>query len=474
MQITGKGEVTTLGLFFITIAAIASPIGLVIMSQYGFQSIFYYALIIILFFIPSALVCTEMGATWPEEGGYYQWMKQIFGGHLANILLWLQWLGILISFPVILAYVSNLLAYGLNMQSTLADNGVFIYCIALVITVFAVVVSLLGIKMTFWISAVASLFGSIIPSFLIIIFAAIWLWMGHEPQISSQGYNLIPEFKSFSQFSFLGPAVFMFAGMEIAAYYMKFVNNARKKYPIALTSAAFVLIIMSVLGTLAITVLVPSDTRSIVAGLFQAFNQFLTHVHLHWLIYVIFGMMFLGFMGVIANYLAATSQGLLVLAKDHFLPKGLIAFNRYKVPHRIIIMQGVLTLLIALLFVSKTVRSAYWQIEAIIGVGVSLRYAIFFIGGLVMKYRFTQPQRDLQVPGGKIGMWIVCVAGIAICIFAGTMTFIPRDKYAGNLLSFEALLIIGTLLSIIIPYLIGEYSLYKARCRGDLSRDEKG
>ena len=467
MPITGKGEISTLGLFFITIAAIASPIGLVIMSTYDFQSVFYYALVIVLFFIPSALVCTEMGAAWPQEGGYYHWMKQIFGARLANILLWLQWLGILISFPVILAYVSNLLAYGLGMQALLAHNGWFIYSIALIITIFAVAASLLGIKMTFWISALASLFGSIIPSFLIIIFALIWLLMGNEPYVGDQGYSLIPQYEGLHQFSFLGAAVFMFAGMEIAAYYMKFVTNARKKYPVALTLAAVVLIVMSVLGSLAITVLVPSESRSIVGGLFQAFNQFLTSVHMRWLIYVIFGMMFLGFMGVIANYLAATSQGLLVLAKDHFLPEGLKALNRYQVPYRIIIMQGIITLIIALLFVSKTVRSAYWQIEAVIGVGASLRYAIFFIGGLIMKYRFKDLERPLKVPGGKLGMWLVCGAGTLMCVFAGVMTFIPEKDYAGSIWPFEIVLIGGTVLSIVIPALVGEYSLYQARKRGE-------
>lgn len=468
MQITGKGEISTLGLVFVTIAAIASPIGLVIMGAYGLQSVFYYALIIILFFIPSALVCTEMGSAWPEEGGYYYWMKQIFGGRAANILLWLQWLAIILSFPVILAYVANLLAY--STYPSLAHNGLFIYAVATVITVFAVIVALLGIRMTFWISAAASLLGSIIPVTLIILFALIWLLMGHEPKAVGEHYQFIPSFSGWQQFSLLGAAIFMFAGMEMAAYYMKFVNNARRKYPKALSIAAVILILMSVLGTLAISVLVPSDRRSIVSGLFQAFYNFLVAVHLHWLIYIIFGMMFIGFMGVIANYLAATSQGLLVAAKDHFLPRWLTGLNRYQVPHRIIILQGIITLLTALLFLSNTVHSAYWQIEAIIGVGTSLRYTIFFLGGLIMKYQFKDLERPLRVPGGKLGMWIVCVAGMAMCLFAGITTFVPKKDYADHFMSFEILLVVGTLLSIILPYLIGEYSRYQAYRRGELSQ----
>lgn len=466
MELTGKNSLGTLGLVFVAIAAIASPIGLVIMAAYGIQSIFYYALVIILFFIPSTLVCTEMGSAWPQEGGYYFWMKRIFGGRLANISLWLQWLGIILSFPVILAYVANLVAF--STYPSLAHNGVFIYIVAAIITIMAVIVSLLGIRMTFWISAAASLFGSIIPVTLIIVFSLIWLAMGHDPKAFDQSHHIVPSFSGWQQFSLLGATIFMFAGIEVAAYYMRFVKNARKKYPLAISIATIILILMSVLGTLAISVLVPADARSIVAGLFQAFNNFLTAVNMHWLIYIIFGMMFIGFMGVIANYLAATSQGLLVAAKDHFLPQWLTALNRFYVPYRIVVLQGVVTLLMGLLFLSKTVHSAYWQIEAIIGVGTSIRYTVFFIGGILMKYRFPSLERPLRVPGGVVGMWVVCCSGIAMCLFAGVMTFVPKASYAGALWPFEILLVVGTVFSLIVPYAIGEYSRYQARLRGEL------
>jgi len=106
-----RQSLSTTSVTMLAVASISSPIGLVIMAQYGETSLFYYALVILTFFIPASFIFSNLGASFPNASGIYGWVKLAFGEKLGNIAIWSQWLGVIISFPIILSFALSIFLY---------------------------------------------------------------------------------------------------------------------------------------------------------------------------------------------------------------------------------------------------------------------------------------------------------------------------------------------------------------------------
>lgn len=82
---SGK-RMSWLTLSFMMVAAVASIRSLPSMAVYGLGSIFLYLIPAVVFFIPVALVASELGTGW--NGGIYGWVKQAFGKRLGFFAIW--------------------------------------------------------------------------------------------------------------------------------------------------------------------------------------------------------------------------------------------------------------------------------------------------------------------------------------------------------------------------------------------------
>ena len=76
----------------------------------------------------------------------------------------------------------------------------------------------------------------------------------------------------------------MFAGMEMAGFHALEVRDPQKDYPKAMLLSAVVIFVLTVVGTLAVAIVIPLDKLKLSAGLMQAFQAFLAADHLTWLL----------------------------------------------------------------------------------------------------------------------------------------------------------------------------------------------
>lgn len=464
MQIDSHRQVGTAGLIFITLAGVVSPMGMVIMAKYGVSALFYYALVILFFFIPSAWVCSELASGWPQEGGMYHWISVAFGRMTGNIALWAQWLSALISFPVILTFAASFIAYGIDPN--LMHNGSFVFLVCFILSVLAMIFPLLGIRPAIWISAIATVGSTLVPVILLIIFAGYWLLTGHHSATVFHWSQIIPSFDGWGMFSLLGATIFMFGGMELAAYALQYCKDPKKQYGRALFISGALIILLCVLGTLAISVFLTQNQEDLVAGMMQCFAIFLHAYHLEWLIFVLIVFAVIGWMGVLATYMFTLSYGLLASAKDHMLPKLFQKHNRFNAPANLILLQGGVTVVLATLYVLiPNVNSAYWLIEAVVAVVGGLRYIFLFAAAIKLRYTHSHVKRSIAIPGGKAwGMNLVSGVALVMTAFSILMTFVPPTEFdIGNAYVYVSSLIIGTLICVWLPVLVGYYSEWAHR-----------
>ena len=70
----------------LTIDALASAASL------GVSWFAWWGIILLVFFVPYALIVAELGAAWPAEGGIFIWVREAFGPRWGFLAAWLYWI----------------------------------------------------------------------------------------------------------------------------------------------------------------------------------------------------------------------------------------------------------------------------------------------------------------------------------------------------------------------------------------------
>lgn len=453
--IKNKQTFSTPAVTMIAMCSIASPVGLVIMAQYGIHALFYYLAVILFFFIPSAFVFSELGSGFPQEGGIYNWVTKAFGHRIGNIAMWSQWLTIIFTFPVILSFTFSLFVYPFFPHLIHDNDAILIGTIALMCI--ATLLTIRSIHFSAILSYFAAAMATIIPVILLIILAIIWLSVGKKP-LTPLDTNIIPHITHFGTFALLGATVLMFAGIELSANCIHHMKNPKRDYGRAIFFAALFVSLISIFGTLAISVLVPKSQTNLIAGLIQAFVSGSDALGISWLPYVMGCAMTLGQIGMLSIFLMTLSKGLHATAKDGLLPHCFTKENKRGMPINLILTLAGIAMLISLLFViSPRVHQAYWLIEAIAVVINSFRYLLVFPAAIRLRYKHPEVERLIAVPGGKLGIWIFAGLAFLMLGFGTSMTFIPPAQFTiGSHALYETILIGGALFCVIVPLLIAQ------------------
>ena len=207
--------------------------------------------------------------------------------------------------------------------------------------------------------------------------------------------------------------------------------------------------------------MVPQKEISLVAGIMQAFHLMLVHYQMEWMVPVIALLISLGSMGEITTWIAGPSKGLHTTAKNGNLPPFLQHMNKHGVATHILFVQGCIVSLLSLVFLlMPNVSSSYWILSALCVILYLIMYILFYASALRLRYKEPKAPRPYRIPMGNLGMWIVCIIGIAGALFALIVGFFPPSQLeTGSTLFYELFLIIGVVSISLIPLLI--YQLKK-------------
>lgn len=208
-----------------TIITIAGLRGLPAMAVMGWQSIILYLLPAVVFFVPSALVSAELGATY--EGGIYQWVKEGLGKRFGFLAIWMQWIHNVVWHPAQLAFVAAAAASAVGLNR-LTDSGVYITAVIIVVFWWAVWLALKGGNLFAKVASAAGLVGTIIPACLLLILGAAWLLTGQHISTTLTHSSPLPTFTNFASFALIVQNVLAFAGMEVNAVHAQQMDHPKR------------------------------------------------------------------------------------------------------------------------------------------------------------------------------------------------------------------------------------------------------
>ncbi|MFN8467810.1 MAG: APC family permease [Caldilineaceae bacterium] len=442
----GSGKAKTLGVFalaMINVAAVLSLRNYPSMAVYGWSSIGWYVIGTIAFFIPLTLAGAELATGWPKGGGVYAWVKEAFGEASGFIAVFCEWSNNLVWFPTVLAFVASTFAYAFNPD--LASNNVFMFVVMLVAFWGTTAVALLGEKASSRFTSFGVIGGSIIPAVLIIVLGLLYVATGKPMALPPFSLSATVPVINLSTLPFIATVVLLFAGMEMAGFHALEVRNPQKDFPKAMAVSAVIIFVLTVIGTLAIAIVVPVDQLNLAAGLMQAFQIFLQAFNLTVLMTPLALLVALGGVALLASWLIGPALGLGEIAAHGNMPQFFGRLNKRGAPAGVLLLQAVIGTVVSMLYLFiPSISAAYWVLSALTVLLLCIVY--LFVFAALIKLRYSQPDtpRAFKIPGGKAGAWIVGGVGFVACVFTFIVSLVPPGDSGIPILGYALIMLAGT------------------------------
>jgi glutamate:GABA antiporter len=442
--------ITWVTLAFMTTASVASLRSAPTMAVYGLTCVFLYLVPAIIFLLPQSLVAAELASGW--TGGVFRWVSEGISAKWGLLAVWCQFAMTIFYYPTLLGFVASTLAYVFNPD--LADNGVYTGIVIVVVFWTGVFLSARG--GTGGIAKLASsglLVGTLIPGAVLVILGIVFLLQGETSAAPMDADHLIPQWTGIASLVLIVNNFLSYSGMEMNAVHVGSLRNPRKEFPRSMFFACGLVLMIFILPALAISWVIPAEELSLTAGVMQAFDAFFAYFGLQKLVPIVAIALVCASAGGMLTWLAGPSKGLLLIARrEGYLPRFFQQQNENGIPVNILVVQGGVTTVIALLYaLVPSVSSAYWILSVMTTQIYLIVYLLMFVAAV--KLRRTQPdvERGYTAPA----LTFMCVMGFLASAAAIVIGFVPPSQFeSGSAVTYAALILAGTaLLGLLPPWL---------------------
>jgi glutamate:GABA antiporter len=441
-----------IGLALVLIAAMDSIRNLPTTAIFGWSAIFFYVLAVVLYLVPVALCSAELATT--VGGGMYRWVREAFGSRWGFLAVWCDWSENIVWFPTVLVFLATTLAYVINPN--LSQDKAFLVPVMLVIFWAVTLSSLFGsLKQARW-TGVAVVIGTGIPTAAIIGLGLWWVGSGNTSEIPFHASAIVPAWHGLASLVYAAGIVVAFAGMEIGGFYSHVTRNVKRTYPRSVLISGVTVASLSILGSVAIAMVVPANHIQLAGGIMQAVSVFFAKLGIESLIKPFGVLVIIGVLCGLASWSMGPAEGMRRVAADGHLNPWWGRTNRRGAPVSVLILQGTLAsvLALAMIFVNN-INTYYWMLTALVAQTFLVMYFLMYIS--VVRLRITKPDapRPFKIPGGKLGLTVIVGLGMVTAAFVFFLGFIPATSLStSGTIAYVAVMAIGMIAIIGTPFLL--------------------
>lgn len=390
-------------IFFVdTIASVATM---------GFASITWNIIVALIFFLPGSLTVAELGAAYPDNGGFYSWIKRAFGNMWGARISWIYW-------SCNALWMSSVATLIINVSCAIFQINPPVW-IKTVVNVGIVWLLMFMASRPGESSQLLTNFSCIAKMILggCLIAAAIAFFtregaMANELKLSA----FKPTFGA--AIVFIPALIYNFLGFEISCSNAAELENPARDVPKAAMKNCVLVSVLYVVTVFAMLVILPSDSINIITGLVDAYR--------------------LGFGGTIGGILA-TALGLLLVivlfcqgmmwilavcrvsyesAISGELPPIFAKQNKHGMPSGSLFVTGCVAsvMSIASSFLTGSAEVVFWSIFSCTSFLLLIPYVINFEAYLKLKRTDTQTPRPYVFPGPAWLATLFVRAGEFVCL----------------------------------------------------------
>jgi len=372
----------------------------------GPSAIFWWTFTLVVFFVPYGLISAELGATYPEEGGIYAWVRRAFGRRWGARASWLYWINVALWMPSVYVLFAGVFAQLFYPEMSLWTQ------IAI------------GIGMTWitvYLNVIALAAGKWVPNVGAIIKAVIMISIGvggflhaarHGVANDLSVRNLAPELTA--GLAFLPVIVYNFMGFELMSGASEEMRNPRRDVPIAILISGLLIAAFYLLGTVGILIALPVDQIGLIEGiidslrrLFDEYTGGATFVMALGIgaLFTLFANMVTWTMGANRSAAEAAERGDLprVFARMHAV---------HQTPASAAAITGLVSTAVMIVygFIAADAEDLFWTLFAFSSIVFLLPYLLMFAAFARLRSTDADRPRPYRVPGGLRTAWVL--AGI--------------------------------------------------------------
>ncbi|WP_344485172.1 APC family permease [Glycomyces endophyticus] len=436
-------------LAFMITSSVASLRAAPSMAVYGLAAVFLYLLPAIVFLLPTSLVSAELASGW--NGGVYKWVSEGISAPMGFLAVWCQFAMTIFYYPSLLAYVASTLAY--VFDPSLASNGLWTAAVIMVCFWSGVFVSSQGTKSVAGLSSLGLIIGTLLPGVILVVLGTVFLGQGNEPAAPMDSDHLLPAWAGLASLVLIVNNFLSYSGMEMNAVHVSSLRKPGREFPRSMFLAVALVLLIFILPALAISWVVPASEISLTSGVMQAFDAVFGQFGLTWMTPLLGIMLVIASLGGMLTWLAGPSKGLLLVSRKYgYLPLGLQKLNKHGVQQNLLVIQGLITTVIALLYAFiPDVSSAYWILSVITTQVYLVVYLLMFIAAMRLRRIRPDHPRGFRAPA----LHLLCVVGLLASVAAMLIGFVPSSQFGGGS-TLQYVLIVGgglVVVGLLIPWL---------------------
>lgn len=433
------------------IAAVLGPRWIAAAAHNGTSSISLWILAAVLFFLPTALIVVELSTRFPEEGGIYMWSKHAFGEFHGFVAGWTYWVFTFFYFPGLLMASAAMGAYiGGSGAAHLAQNRAFLMAGAFFLLGIAVFLNIIGLNIGKWLQNAGGV-GTYVPLVMLIGMGA-YIWHAHGSVTHFTWPNILPAW-DWGTVNFWPQIAFAFTALELCSTMSEEVRDPHKTFPRAILGSGVLIALAYLAGTFAVLAILPAGDVDPKSGVFQALAFGSARLGIEFFGITAAVLVLAGNAGGVGTTVAGVARVPFVVGIDRYMPAAFGKIHsRWKTPWVSILVQaGISCVILLLIQVNETANSAY---QILVDAGTILYFIPFlYMYGAAIKLAY-RPDRAANknaalIPGGRLGVWIAGLLGIAVVLLGIALSFIPPAE-APNKWLFEAKLIGGTVCAMLL------------------------
>lgn len=459
---TATKYISWLTLAMMTTSSVASLRASPTMAVFGLACVFLYLVPALLFLLPTSLVAAELASGW--EGGVYRWVGEGLSKPLGFLAVWCQFAMTIFYYPSLLAYVASTFAY--IIHPSLAANGLYVAIVIITVYWAAVYISSQGTKTVAGLSSMGLIIGTLIPGTVLVLLGLVFLAQGNPSAAPMDADHLLPAWTGLASLVLIVNNFLSYAGMEMNAVHVSTLRDPGREYPKAMFLAVGLVLVIFIVPAVAISWVVPAASLSLTAGVMQAFDGFFSHFGIGFLTPLIGVLLVAAALGGMLTWLAGPSKGLLLIGRtEGYLPPILTRLNKHGVQQNMLVAQGIVTTLIAMLYAFiPDVSSAYWILSVITTQVYLIMYVLMFVAAIQLRRNQPDHPRGYRAPA----LFGLCVLGTLASMAAFVIGFVPPSQFgSGSALGY--FLIVGGgmgVVGLLIPYLF--YRFRRADWKSEL------
>jgi amino acid transporter len=398
-----------------TVSAILLLDTLAAAASIGASSIFWWLFLGLIFFVPFAMICAEMGCTYAEQGGIYAWVRNAFGGRWGSRVSWGYWVNTAVWIPAIFILFAGVLKQLFFPDLSLPGQ----IAVGIGLLWIAVALNAVTLDIGKWIPNLGAIFK--IGVFLAVIAGAVLYTQEHGMANTISIQSMTPNWDSSAQY--IPAIIYGMLGFELVSASSEEMIDPARDVPRSIFISGFIIIVLYTAATAAVLAALPADGIDLVEGLMDTLELFFGNDG--------FGGVFVLILGVAALYTffsngvtwaLGCNRAVAEAAQEGELPDFFgIEHKELGTPIGAAVAMGIFGTVTLLLygFLSSSNEDLFWSLFAFSAVIFLLPYIGMLFAFIRSRNVDIALKRPYKVPGGDrvaIGLAYLCIVVLVLSV----------------------------------------------------------